>query len=90
MPDQQHPDVQRPPTPEERSNARESANPVDSTPKFELDKVAWIIIPKKGACEITIVNRKKEDGKFFYQVRGLDGVLYQKGKWVPQAKLTEA
>ncbi|KAK9788203.1 hypothetical protein AB5N19_02981 [Seiridium cardinale] len=82
--------MQRPKTPEERSHARVSDNPVESQAKFEVERAAWIVIPKKGACEIKIVARRKEHGKYVYQVKGSDGVLYKDGAWVAQEKLREA
>jgi len=87
MPDPQPP---RAGTPEDRSNYTESGNPMESAPKFEVEKQAWINLPKRGACEITIAAREKDtSGKYVYQVKDKNGVLHNKGKWVPQEKLSD-
>jgi hypothetical protein len=60
-----------------------------ASPKFEVGTVAWITVGRKTG-EITIAARKKdESGKFVYQVREKEGVLYKSGEWVQQDKLSE-
>jgi hypothetical protein len=36
---------------------------------------------------VEVVNRRKEDGKYVYQVKDATGKLYGNGVWVAQEKL---
>ncbi|KAE8446890.1 hypothetical protein EG329_011521 [Mollisiaceae sp. DMI_Dod_QoI] len=82
----------RPATPDERSHYNESGNPMESTPKFEIGKSAWLKLGgRRGSIEVKIESRQKDEatGKFSYQVKDLDGDLHNKGEWVSQENLDE-
>ncbi|KAK8015483.1 hypothetical protein PG991_008371 [Apiospora marii] len=87
----QHPDVERPPTPEERSHRVDTANPTDPMPKYEVGNEVWFRPSTREAFgEFKIAAVKKEDDAFWYQITENGGALYKKGEWVPQVKVKKA
>ncbi|KAM3088341.1 hypothetical protein ACMFMG_002394 [Clarireedia jacksonii] len=80
--------VKREKTPEDRSNYTQSGNPSDSIALFNVGDNAWLSIPRQGNFEFTIVARRKENGKYQYQVKDkANGTLYKAGEWVNQERL---
>ncbi|KAF8849842.1 hypothetical protein BDZ45DRAFT_731964 [Acephala macrosclerotiorum] len=65
---------------------------MQSIAKFDEGKPAWLKLGgRKGSVEVIIVSRQKDEetGKFFYQVKGVEGILHNNGELVPQEKLDE-
>ncbi|PQE09658.1 hypothetical protein CJF31_00011218 [Rutstroemia sp. NJR-2017a BVV2] len=74
-------------TPEDRSTYDPSGNPANSIPLFNVGDSVWLKIVRVGNFELTVAERRKQDGKYQYQLKDADGKLYEAGEWVNQERL---
>lgn len=60
-------------------------------PKYEVGNEVWFRSSAREAFgEFKIAAVKKEEDAFWYQIEEKGGEKYEKGQWVPQAKLNKA